>query len=255
MDTARSMERQTSPRSEVSMTGNPSGVFDDEPTIELVVRAQKGDTEATKALLQRSLPSLKRATSGRMPWAVRGSMDAGDLVQGAALQVLKRIHTFRPQHSGAMPQYLRDCVSSRICDEVRRIGRRPVSVELTEDHSSDCPSPEELAIRSEACERIRLGLGHLTPKNRELIVARVHREMSLARIAREFGLPSSAAAGMAVSRAIRQLKSDCAGRARPARRSEPIARPSRPETSARRARPAGTIESRSRHGSEDREDR
>ena len=42
-------------------------LLSDEPTIELVIRAQQGDRGAVEALLQRCLPSLKRWAHGRLP--------------------------------------------------------------------------------------------------------------------------------------------------------------------------------------------
>ena len=105
-------------------------LLSDEPTIELVVRAQRGDRGAVEALLQRSLPSLKRWAHGRLPSAARGYLDTGDIVQESALHALRRLDMFEPRHVGAMQAYLRQSVINRIRDEVRRIGRQPPPVEL-----------------------------------------------------------------------------------------------------------------------------
>ena len=104
-------------------------LLSDEPTIELVVRAREGDRLAVEALLQRSIPSLRRFAHGRLPAAARGSLDTGDLVQETVLHVLRRLDTFEPRHVGAMQAYLRQSVINRIRDEVRRIGRHPTPVE------------------------------------------------------------------------------------------------------------------------------
>src|SRR6187200_1497249 len=82
---------------------NPSDgrvLLSDEPTMELIVRARAGDRFATEAILQRSLPSLKRWAHGRLPASARGSLDTNDLVQDAALHLLGRLGTFEPQHVG-----------------------------------------------------------------------------------------------------------------------------------------------------------
>lgn len=180
-------------------------LLSDEPTMELIVRAQTGDTDATEALLQRCLPPLKRWAHGRLPRSARGSLDTDDIVQNAALHMLTRLDKFEPRHVGAMQAYLRQSVINRICDEVRRIGRQPPPVELPDDLPSDRETPLETAIRSEAYERYRDALMHLRPKDRELIVARIEMQWSLAEIAHRFNIPTVEAVRMAVTRAVRRL--------------------------------------------------
>jgi len=188
-------------------------LLSDEPTIELIVRAQTGDTDATEALLQRCLPPLKRWAHGRLPRSARGSLDTDDIVQNAALHMLTRLDKFEPRHVGAMQAYLRQSVINRICDEVRRIGRQPPPVELPDDLPSDRETPLETAIRSEAYERYRDALMRLRPKDRELIVARIEMQWSLAEIAHRFNIPTVEAVRMAVTRAVRRLTDTLSGTA------------------------------------------
>jgi len=185
-------------------------LLSDEPTLELVVRARGGDQTAMEALLERCLPPLKRWAHGRLPAAARGRLDTGDLVQEAALHVLRNLGTFEPRHVGAMQAYLRQSVINRIRDEVRRIVRQPPPEELPEDHPADRTSPLESAIKAEAYEHYREALSHLTVKERELVVGRVEVQWSLAEIAHRFGLPSVDAARMAVNRAVKRLTADLA---------------------------------------------
>src|SRR6185436_18321233 len=117
----------------------------------------------------------------------------------------KRLDLFEPRHVGAMQGYLRQSVVNRIRDEVRKIGRHAPPVELPEDTPSDRTSPLESAIQAEAYERYREALMHLTPKDRELIVARVEIQWSVAEIAQRFGMRTVDAARMAVTRAVRRL--------------------------------------------------
>lgn len=180
-------------------------LLSDEPTIELVVKAQAGDREAVEALLQRSVPHLKRWAHGRLPAAARGSLDTGDLVQEAVLHILRRLDTFQPRHVGAMQAYLRQSVINRIRDEIRRINRHPAPEELTEDMPSEAPSPLEEAVKAEAVGRYQQALTTLRPRDRELIVARIEAQWSFDEIAAHFSLPSSDAARMAVSRALKRL--------------------------------------------------
>jgi RNA polymerase sigma-70 factor, ECF subfamily len=192
-------------RSDLPPDERVSTLLSDEPTIELVVRARAGDRQAVEALLQRSVPQLKRWAHGKLPAAARGSLDTGDLVQETVLHVLRRLDTFTPRHVGAMQAYLRQSVLNRIRDEVRRIGRHPTPCELPADMPSEEPSPLERAVEAEAVSRYNEALASLSPRNRELVVARIEAQWSHDEIARHFGLPTADAARMAVSRALKRL--------------------------------------------------
>ncbi len=68
--------------------------------MELVVRAKTGDRDAAEALLERCLPQLRRWAHGRLQAAARGNLDTGDLVQDAAMNLLRRLEHFEPRHVG-----------------------------------------------------------------------------------------------------------------------------------------------------------
>jgi RNA polymerase sigma factor (sigma-70 family) len=180
-------------------------LLSDETTIELVLQARAGDRMALEALLERCLPPLKRWAHGRLPAHARGTLDTGDLVQEAALHVLARLDKFEPRHVGAMQAYLRMSVINRIRDEIRKVGRRPEAVELTDDAPSDATSPLEAAIRDEAYARYREALQQLRTRDREMVVARIEVQWSIAEIAQRFGMPSIDAARVAVSRSLKRL--------------------------------------------------
>ena len=190
-------------------------LLSDEPTIELVLKARNGDRTAVEALLQRCLPELRRWAHGRLPAYARDSLDTGDLVQEAALHMLKRVDEFEPQHVGAMQAYLRQSVINRIRDEIRRVVRRPVAVELTHEPAADAPSPLELTMQHDSYERYRSALGRLGTRDRKLVVARMEAQWSLSQIAEAFQLATPDAARMAVNRALKRLSSDISGSAAP----------------------------------------
>ena len=62
-----------------------------------------------------------------------------------------------------------------------------------------------MAIQSEAYDRYRRALTTLTPRERELIVARIEIQWSLAEIAQRFGMRTLDGARMAVTRAVKRL--------------------------------------------------
>jgi RNA polymerase sigma factor (sigma-70 family) len=96
-------------------------------------------------------------------------------------------------------------VMNRIRDEIRRVGRRPASVELIDEPAADAPSPLELTIQAESYEQYRSALDRLSTRDRELVVARMEAQWSLAEIAEHFGIPTADAARMAVNRALQRL--------------------------------------------------
>jgi RNA polymerase sigma-70 factor (ECF subfamily) len=182
-----------------------ANLLSDEPTMELVLSARLGNRLALEALLERCLPPVKRWAHGKLPAHARGSLDTGDLVQEAAMHVLARLDKFEPRHVGAMQAYLRMSVVNRIRDEIRRVGRRPETVELLTEPTSDDTSPLEIAIRGEAYERYRCALGKLRPRDREMVVARVEMQWSVEQIAQRFTMASLDAARVAIGRALKRL--------------------------------------------------
>ncbi len=184
----------------------PTTLLSDEPTVELIIKARRGDGAALDAILQRCLPSLTRWAHGRLPHSVRGHLDTNDVVQDAVLHIIEKLDTFEPRHVGAMQGYLRRSVINRIRDEVRRIKRRqPAPPELLDDMPSDDESPLERAIASEAYDRYCAALRRLRSKDREIVVARVEAQWTTHEIATRFGFLSQDAARMAVNRAIGRL--------------------------------------------------
>jgi RNA polymerase sigma-70 factor (ECF subfamily) len=176
--------------------------------MELVLKARGGDRVAVVALLQRCLPEVRRWAHGRLPAHAREALDTGDLVQEAALHLLQRVDDFEPRHVGAMQAYLKQSIINRIRDEIRRVGRRPTPVEMTDEPPGDLLSPLELAIQKESYERYRNALEHLSARDRELVVARMEAQWSFAQVAERFGMATADAARMAVNRALKKLSKE-----------------------------------------------
>lgn len=178
---------------------------DRQPTTELIVDAQHGMRAAGEELLVRSLPAFQRWASRHLPSGARDEMDTCDLVQKVALQALRRLDDFRPEHAGSMPAYLRKVAKSRVCDEFRRVRRHPPAVALVPTVPSPHRSPLEIAIDAQQQAYYRAALRALRMKDRRLLIARNHGGWTWARVARHFALPSDDAARMAVTRAQRRL--------------------------------------------------
>ena len=201
-----------------------SVLLSDDSTIELVLKAQAGDRFALEALLQRCLPSLRRWAHGKLPPAARDTMDTNDLVQEVALRAVVRLDTFKPRHVGAMQAFMRKAVINKIRDEVRRVARRPIPIEVPDNIPSDDMTPEEIFIRKQTYRRYRAAVARLRAKDRELVVARIEAQWGIKQVTEYFGFATVAAARMAVRRAMHRLKELLADETAPPRpkRRRPI---------------------------------
>lgn len=174
-------------------------------TLELLTRVRGGDREAIELLVERCLPPLRRWAHGRLPQFARDRLDTGDLVQEAVRRVLGKLDRFDARHVGALQAYLRQAVRNQICDEIRRVRRRSVPVELTDTFEDEQPSALEVLIARENVELYEAAMKRLASTDRELIVARFEMGHDFEAIAVATGKPTAAAARMAVARAIGKL--------------------------------------------------
>jgi RNA polymerase sigma-70 factor (ECF subfamily) len=191
------------------MTSNPNDFQNDEPamatTVALLERYKSGDDAAVAELVERSLPPLKRWARGRLPVWARSVAETQDLVQDAVIRAMPHLKTFEASHPGALQAYLRQAISNRIRDEIRRVQARPVTQDADSHIVDVAPTPLEQAIGRERLERYEAALARLQPADREAIVARLELQQSYEEVALALGKPTAGAARMAVTRAIRKL--------------------------------------------------
>ena len=176
-----------------------------ESSVELIRRAQDGDTEALDQLLTRYLPRLRRWASGRLPMQVRELADTNDLVQDALIGSIRQLRQFEDRGEGALQAYLRQAVKNRIVDEVRRVQRRPSRDPLDPALPDTGRSPLELAIGAEAVARYEAALAALTDTERQAVVARLELGYTYDEIAAIVNKPTGGAARVAITRAIAKL--------------------------------------------------
>ena len=119
--------------------------------------------------------------------------------------MFRKIETFEHRGEGAFQAYLRQALMNRIRNELRNSRWRRERSALDESVPDPGFSPLEAAVGTEAVERYEAALQRLRSEERELIIARLELGFSAAEIAEAFGKPSSAAAHMAVSRAVLRL--------------------------------------------------
>ncbi len=193
-------------------------------TLTLLSRARGGDEQALNDLFARYLPSLQRWASGRLPRWARDMAETQDLVQETLVQTFKKIDGFEHRGEGALQAYLRQSVMNRIRDELRRASRRPAPEPLNPDAPDDGLSPLEAAIGVETVERYEAALQRLSQTDRELVVGRVELGLTYPELAEATRKPSSAAARMAVGRALLRLAEELGGSQSVAERDRSIDR-------------------------------
>lgn len=195
----------------MSQVGNarpaPEGLSEEtvESTVTLIERVKSGDPDATEALVRRCLPLLCRWARGRLPQDARDLKETQDIVQECLVEALKHLPRFEARGQGALQAYLRQAVANRIRNEIRRVHKRPLPVELADRHPSPGASPLEQAIGNQNVERYEAALQRLRPADRELIVGRVELQCSYDELALSTGKPSANAARVAVIRAVYRL--------------------------------------------------
>jgi RNA polymerase sigma-70 factor (ECF subfamily) len=179
-------------------------------TVELLERVRSGQDDALEALYLRYLAPLRRWARGRLPGWARDAMETDDVVQETLLQTLGHLGSFESRHTGAFHAYLRRAVRNRIFDEMRRVGRRPVSGNPPTRQPDPRPSPLEEAIGRETLDRYESALERLSRADREAVIARVELGLAYREVARALDKPSADAARMAVSRALVRLAREMA---------------------------------------------
>jgi RNA polymerase sigma factor (sigma-70 family) len=176
-----------------------------EATAVLLERVRSGDRGAVEVLVARYLPALRRWASGRLPQWARDLRDTDDLVQDTLVAALRNLATFEVRQDGALHAYLRQSISNRIRDELRRVGRRPVIRPADDELEDRSMSPLEKVIGSQALQRYERALALLSPAEREALLARVELGLSYNDIAAALGKSSPDAARMTVSRAVLRM--------------------------------------------------
>ena len=174
-------------------------------TPSLLRRAKNGDRAAQDAVVARHLPRLKRWARGRLPRNARGLEDTDDLLQSAFARTMSRIERVEADQSAGLQGYLRRAVLNRVQDLVRRGRTRPSADHSVGGIADRGPSPLEDLLGRELLECYETALCLLSDLERELVIARLEDGLSFEEIAHELSRPSSDAARVGYTRALRKL--------------------------------------------------
>ena len=176
-----------------------------ETTLDLVDLTKRGDIGARDRLMRRYLPLLTRWTHGRLPHGARDLNDTSDLVQTALLRAFQSLPHFEAEGNGAFFGFLRTIVLNLLRDEVRRLTRRPLSVELPEEIPDTMASPLASAVTLETLKAYEFAMQQLDEAERDIVIMRVELGLSHQDIAAMTSSPTPNAARMRVARALARL--------------------------------------------------
>jgi RNA polymerase sigma factor (sigma-70 family) len=179
--------------------------MDAESSYELIRRAQDGDDAALNALIARYLPRLQRWASGRLPHYARVMTDTDDLVQDALVGTFKNLRKFEHRGEWALQAYLRQAVTNRIRDELRRAENQRHRRQDIEDLATTEASPLERALGAQIFARYDAALGQLSDIEREAVIARMELGCSYAEIATLIEKPTPDAARVMVARTLEKV--------------------------------------------------
>ena len=134
--------------------------------------------------------------------------DTNDLVQDAVLAAMRRLEAFEARYQGALQAYLRQAVLNRMRDILRQVHRRPEQIELPDHLADQGRSPLEQAIGAQSLDRYEEALQRLAPPDREAVIGRLELQYSYEELAVVLDKPTTAAARMAVTRAVKRLANE-----------------------------------------------
>ena len=162
---------------------------------ELVERARRGDHDAFSVLAGAAISRLDSAA-----WLIlRDAEQAKDAVQNALVRAWRDLPTLRdPDRFDA---WLHRLLVHACLDEIKRLRRHRVDVELTEIHPATADTQSMVADRDE----LERGFARLTPELRAVVVLHHYLDLPLPAVATSLGIPVGTAKSR-LHRALRELR-------------------------------------------------
>lgn len=184
----------------------------------------RADPRRFGSFVERWRPRLKRMVEVRMDPALRGRIDASDVVQDACAEAVERLPSWLEKPEMPLHLWLRFLTGQRLLQlhrvhlgagmrDVRREvrfggdGAPGESATLLAHAIADSGvlSPSGVAMRGERLDRLRVALDAMKPEDREVLVLRHMEQWSNADVAHLLGL-SKAGASLRFLRATQRLR-------------------------------------------------
>jgi len=191
-------------------------------SIELIIRAQKGERAALDSLFSRYYYRVHQVVRRRIGRRLQVDVAASDLVQDAMLEAFKGFDRLELRNSAAFMGWLAKIVENRICSANRhahaakRDRAREVELAYLADSTASgrvnleppaaISQPLDSLERQEEERQFSEALEALPAKHRELLLLRDFERLSWAQVAERLESPGPDAARMSYQRAKVALK-------------------------------------------------
>lgn len=193
-------------------------------TSALVDRLKRGDEAALAELFSAHRDRLRQIVLIRMDRRLRGRADASDVLQEAYIDARQRLRHYVEKPEMPFFVWLRQVTMQRLIDTHRhhlgaqmRDAGREISIHggapdvmsstaLAVQLVGHLTSPSQTVLRAELTDRVEIGLQHMEPIDREVLVLRHFEELTNNEIAEILGITKAAASNRYV-RALSRLRS------------------------------------------------
>ena len=195
---------------------------DNQDSLELVRRAQDGESVALNSLFGRYYGRVRRIVRARLGDGLRGRLDSEDIVQQTFVTAVLSFDRFEMRDEASLIHWLGKLAENEIRgaadhhgamkrDQRREVAWRTVrdameSGELELDPEGAEPQPSQEAVKREEVEAVEESLRALSSEYREVIFYRDYARASWAVVAESLGSPSPNAARMLYARALNEMR-------------------------------------------------
>jgi RNA polymerase sigma-70 factor (ECF subfamily) len=191
-------------------------------SLDLVLRAQQGDSSALNRLCDRYYDRVRRIVRLRLGPRLRERVESGDILQETFIAAVRSIESFEMREEASLINWLSRLAERQIIAAAdfhgakKRDSRRDVPLSGPTGDSQTVsvsrgledgrePGPLDRIADAEEQARVESCLEHLPEEYRELILLRNYAGASWESIAEETGRPSAEAARMMYARALVEL--------------------------------------------------
>jgi RNA polymerase sigma-70 factor (ECF subfamily) len=188
-------------------------------SLDLVLKAQDGDSQALNRLFERYYERVRRIVRLRLGARLRESVDSGDILQETFTAAVRSFENFEMREEASLINWLSRLAERQIIAAAdyhgakKRDQRRSVSLHgggsatasLSVAFPDETTAPLEKLANHEETGIVERCLDELPEEYRELIVLRNYAGASWEAVAEETGRPSAAAARMMHARAMIEL--------------------------------------------------
>ncbi|GLP82357.1 sigma-70 family RNA polymerase sigma factor [Mycobacterium antarcticum] len=179
----------------------------------VVARAVNGDRDALREVLETIRPIVFRYCRARVGSAERSGLSADDVAQEVCLAAITALPRYKDQGRPFLA-FVYGIAAHKVADAHRAQGRnRADATDTLPDRPSLEAGPEQMAIDTEAAERMNKLLAILPEKQREILILRVVVGMSAEETAEAVG-STAGAVRVAQHRALARLKGELSGTGR-----------------------------------------